>query len=420
MPWKEVSAMSQRCEFVQLAMMDDANVARLCRGFGISRKTGYKWLKRYKEGGDAALADRSRRPNESPNRCSSLVESAVLEVRRAHPAWGGRKIHQRLHDLGCTNVPSASTITAILRRHGQLDPAESEKHTAWRRFEHESPNDLWQMDFKGHVPMGDRHRLYPLTVLDDHSRYAVGLRACARECESTVRSELTGIFRQYGMPRRMLVDNGPIWRSDTSHRHTRLTVWLLRVGVRVTRSRVVHPQTLGKDERFHRTLKAEAMNGRAFTTLHRWQCHFDRWRTVYNCERPHESLNMRPPVSRYQASDRELPTRLPEIEYAPTDAVRKVMNGGWISYRGTSYRIGKPFEGERVALRPTTQDGWFEVYFCDEAIGRLDVRKLNRRSGRRGGMEQMTGEERNGIGGGGRLHSRRSFRTELQENKQRV
>lgn len=394
MPWKEVSTVSERQEFVHLASVEGANIARLSRGFGISRKTAYKWLDRYRRGGDEALIDRSRRPTRSPAQTPVSVESAVLAIRSRHPVWGGRKIRHRLLALGHhESVPAASTITGILRRHGLIDPAEASKHTPCRRFEHGQPNDLWQMDFKGHVAMSDaledRRRVYPLTVLDDHSRYVVGLRACGHEREATVRSELTGIFQHYGLPRRMLMDNGSVWRSDTPHRHTKLTAWLLRLGVRVTHSRPVHPQTLGKDERFHRTLKAEAMTGRTFPGLAHWQRHFDRWRTVYNCERPHEALDMHPPVSRYRGSDREMPSRLPAIEYSPSDVVRKVGQGGWITYGGIEYKIGKAFVGEYVALRAMVRDGWFEVYFCHERLGRLNIRSLTRRSGRRGGMERV-------------------------------
>ena len=207
MPWQHVTPMSQRKEFVKLARIEGANRARLCARFGISRKTGYKWLARYRREGEPGLADRSRRPQNSPGETPPALVAAVLRLRERHPAWGGRKLRARLMALGHTPVPAASTITAILRRHGLIDPEESAKHKAWQRFEAEAPNDLWQMDFKGHVAVAGG-RCHPLTVLDDYSRYAVGLEACANERWTTVRECLTAIFRRYGLPRKMLMDNG--------------------------------------------------------------------------------------------------------------------------------------------------------------------------------------------------------------------
>src|SRR3984893_8234164 len=262
MPWKDVSIMSQREEFILLALHDGANVRQLCRRFSISAKTAYKWLARYAAGGTEALADHSRRPRTTPGQTSAEVEAAVLAVREQHPAWGGRKIRARLQTLGEADVPAASTITAILRRHGLIDPDEAAQHRAFERFEHAAPNDLWQMDFKGHVAMADGRRCHPLTVLDDHSRYAVGLRACADERGPTVQEELTKLFRVYGLPRRMLMDNGSPWGDEGGQPYTAFTVWLLRLDVAVSHGRPYHPQTQGKDERFHRTLRAEVLRER--------------------------------------------------------------------------------------------------------------------------------------------------------------
>ena len=180
MPWQEVSVMSQRKEFVVLAQTGQSSFSELCLRFGISRVTGYKWLSRYDESGDEGLADVSRRPYHSPLRTVEKVEEAILSVRDAHPVWGARKIRRRLQDMGHEGLPSPSTITAILHRNGRISHEESDKHKAWQRFEYEKPNELWQMDFKGHFPLS-QGRCYPLTVLDDHSRYAIGLVACPGE-----------------------------------------------------------------------------------------------------------------------------------------------------------------------------------------------------------------------------------------------
>lgn len=376
MPWEVVTAMSRRKEFVHLARGEAVNMTRLCSRFGISRKTGYKWLERFLQQGEAGLTDMSRRPRTSPNTTPAAVQQAVLELREAHPAWGGRKLRKRLETLGFSEVPAASTITAILRRNGLIHPEQSAKHTAWQSFEAEAPNDLWQMDFKGHFEMA-AGRCHPLTVLDDHSRFSLCLSACSDERLATVRQALETTFRRYGLPHRMLVDNGPPWGDPERPGYTVFVVWLMRLGVGVTRSAVRHPQTLGKDERFHRTLKAEVIQYCSQASLVECQKRFDQWRHTYNLERPHEGIGMAVPVSRYRESPRAFPDPLPAIEYGPGDIVRKVMDGGVISYRNREYRIGKAFTGHPVALRATRTDGVLEVFFCHEKLGRIDLAKAN-------------------------------------------
>jgi transposase InsO family protein len=378
MPWKEVSTMSLRLEFVTLAQHQAGNFRELCRRFGISAKTGYKWRRRFREAGSAALADLSRRPHHSPDRTAAALEQAVVELRRQHPAWGGRKLRARLRAEGVAKVPAASTITAILGRHGLLDSDRAGQPRDWQRFEHAAPNDLWQMDFKGHVALADGRRCHPLTVLDDHARFALGLRACADERGTTVQQELTAIFRVYGLPVRLLVDNGPPWGHTTEDPYTPLTLWLLRLGVRVTHGRPYHPQTQGKDERFHRTLKAELLNRGPFGDLTTAQRHFDAWRGVYNLERPHEALALQVPASRYRPSSRPFPEALPAIEYGPDDVVRRVQEGGWFSYRGLDYRVAQALRGQPIALRASSTDGQWRVWFCHECLGTIDLKEPGR------------------------------------------
>ncbi len=373
MPWQQVTPMSEKQEFISLAVREDANISRLCRYFRVSRKTAYKWLERFHLEGEAGLADRSRRPWRSPGQTPPVLEDAVLGVRGEHPAWGGRKIRARLQHLGWAAVPAASTITEILRRHGLLDSGESAKHKAWRRFEAKAPNELWQMDFKGHFA-ADQGRCHPLTVLDDHSRFALGLEACADERRETVCERLTAIFRRYGLPRTMLMDNGPPWGTEGQGDYSVLTVWLLRLGVQVGHSSPYHPQTLGKDERFHRTLEAELLQYCLGLELAVCQRRFEAWRQTYNLERPHEALELAPPVSRYRVSPRSFPETLPVWAYAPGDQVRKVQAQGWFSFRGREFRVSKAFRGQAVALRPTCRDGVWEVFFGPHCLAQIDER----------------------------------------------
>lgn len=371
MPWQEVSTMSLRQEFVILAMQGGTNMRELCRRFGVSPKTGYKWIGRYVGHGCGGLAEESRRPRHSPTRTAPDVEQAVLALRDVHPCWGARKLRRRLQDQGWERLPAASTIQAILARHGRIDAAASNKHRPWQRFEHAAPNMLWQMDFKGHFALSGG-RCHPLTVLDDHSRFNVCLQACDNERGHTVQTHLTKSFRRYGLPQRIAVDNGSPWGDTTDNPYTPLGAWLIRLGIHVSHSRPYHPQTLGKEERFHRTLKAEVLQ-QTFADLGSAQRHFDRWRTIYNFERPHEALDMQTPATRYAASACAFPEILPPIAYAPGDIVRRVQQQGLLSYRGRTFRIPKAFVGYPVALRPTTIDGVLDVFFCHHRINQINL-----------------------------------------------
>jgi transposase InsO family protein len=374
MPWSEVSVMELRQEFVVLARAEGTNLRRLCERFGISRTTGYKWLARYAAQGEAGLVDRSRRPQGSPARTPAGMEAAVLAERAAHPAWGGRKLRRRLLTQGHAPVPAASTITAILARHGKIPPGTAATQGPWQRFEKAAPNELWQMDFKGHFALLSG-RCHPLTMLDDHSRFSVGLIACGNERHATVHTALTAVFRRYGLPAQLITDNGPPWgSSDRAFPYTRLSAWLIRLGIRVGHARPLHPQTMGKDERFHRTLKAEAIGDQILPDLVVCQRRFTHWRSIYNTERPHEALGLAVPASRYQPSPRAFPEALPIIDYGDGAIVRKVQAKGEISYRGQTYRVGAAFRGLPVALRSTETDGRLAVWFCHQKVAELDLR----------------------------------------------
>jgi transposase InsO family protein len=358
-------------EFMSLFSQEGVNRRELCRRFNISPTIGYRLLARYRREGVAGLTDRSRRPLHSPGRTVDRMEAAVVAVRDAHPAWGGRKIRRRLGDLGESGVPSASTISCILDRHQRLDAAADGQHRAWERFERPAPNELWQMDFKGHFALASG-RCYPLTVLDDHSRYALTIAACGDERGATVRVALTATFRHYGLPERMLMDNGAPWGAPDSE-HTRLTVWLMQLGIAVSHGRPYHPQTQGKDERFHRTLKAEAIGRCVFHDLPECQRRFDAWRIVYNTERPHQAIALETPATRYRPSPRAFPDSLPPFDYGDGVIVRRVDARGDISFRNRSFKVGKAFTGLSVALHPSDRDGSFDVLFQHHPVAGLSL-----------------------------------------------
>ena len=373
MPWQEVSTMSLRQEFCALAEQETANVSELCRRFGISRKTGYKWRSRYRTEGVVGLTDRSRRPTSMPQQTDEARTTQVLALRDAHPTWGGRKLERRLQDLG-EAPPAASTITAILRRAGRLDPAETLHHTPWQRFEAEAPNDLWQLDFKGHfaLPTG---RCHPLHLLDDHSRAVLGLVACADEQTATVQTTLTTIFRRYGLPWRMLCDNGPPWGTVLAESGlTTLGAWLVRLGVRLTHGRPYHPQTQGKLERVNRTLAADVLATPRYPDLPACQRAFDSWRHCYNHERPHDALGLATPWSRYAESPRPFPETLPPLVYEDGDLRRKVQANGVIYFKARELKVSVALSGQSVGLRPTTTDGVWEVRYAHHRIRYIDLR----------------------------------------------
>ena len=380
MPFREVSRMDARLEFVMLASVEGANVRSLCRRFGISPTSGYKWLERWRVHGTAGLQEQSRRPQNSPLRSAAATENAVLSVRAEHPAWGGRKIARRLKDLGHEAAPAPSTVTAILKRHGVELGAFGGGQSAFTRFERARPNELWQMDFKGHVAL-HAGRLHPLTVLDDHSRFAVVLAACANERTETVRQQLIVAFRRYGLPERLITDNGSPWGDGPGSPFTPLGVWLIEHGIRISHSRPYHPQTMGKDERFHRSLKAEVLCGPPFTDLAAAERAFDRWRSIYNTQRPHEALELAVPASRYQPSPRDYVETIAPFEYAPADIVRRVQQGGHVGLLGRAIKVPKAFRGKAIAFRPTTQDGVFDVVFRTQMIAIVDIRPLDYRPG---------------------------------------
>ena len=381
MTWDSKDTMDLRLEFVKFATQEGANRRALCRQYGISPKTGYKWIRRYEQG-DNALADHCRRPLHSPARTAAETETRVIELREGQPAWGGAKISRRMLDLGCAQVPSPSTVTRILHRHGLITAEASTDATHWQRFEHEHPNDLWQMDFKGWIELDGGRRCWPFTVLDDHSRFNLVLDACGSTPTRVVRECLRAAFRRYGLPLRINADNGPPWGCPAQPGQlTTLEVWLIRMDIRASHSRPAHPQTNGKDERFHRTMKAELLAGRRFKNLKSAQQAFDAWRSIYNHERPHQALGMATPFTRYRMSTRAYPEHLPAIEYSDGDTVVHVRDNGEVRFMSRRFKVSSALVGLPIAFRPcAATDGSYDVYFVRHRIDTISLKRGGQRS----------------------------------------
>ena len=375
MPWGVVSLMSLREEFVRLCESRAVRVAGLCRRYGISRKTGYKWLARYHKQGVEGLADLSRRPQQSPRRLEAEREKAIVMLRQSHPSWGARKIRRLLKNRNVSAVPACSTITVVFHRNGLIDPNSPAAKPNWQRFEHEVPNSLWQMDFKGPIATlaGGAHAL---TILDDHSRFSLCLKALPNQQTDSVQQALRETFRLYGLPNTMLMDNGNPWGYGPTLTYTQLTVWLIRLKIWVSHSRPYHPQTMGKDERFHGTLNRDLLCGRQWQDIPDLQRAFHHFRHEYNFIRPHDALGLEVPAARYKVSLRSFPESLPPIEYDSGVQVRKVQQKGEISFKGKIVLVGRAFRGYPVGLKSTTTDGIFEVLFCHQTIGQINLREL--------------------------------------------
>ena len=362
-----------REELCRLALVAGANRRELCRQHKIRPRILYKWLDRYRREGVAGLSDRSRRPLSSPSRTEAEMEAAVLAVRRENPVWGGRKIAASLARQGLS-PPSASTITEILKRHGQPMVAPGRK--AWKRFEHAEPNALWQMDFKGDVAFG-RGRLHPLTVVDDHSRYAVVLHATDNERHQTVQNAVQAAFERYGLPEIILTDNGSPWGSTAEQTLTKFGVWLIEHGVAPWHSPPLHPQSHGKNERFNRTLNLELLEQRTFDDLRQAQQAFDAWRHRYNHHRPHDAIGLAVPADRYRPSRRAFKPTVEPFDYGADVVLRSVDAAANISFRNRRWKASKALVGKQVAIRPTDDDGVFDIVFRHVTIRSINFHQIS-------------------------------------------
>lgn len=353
MPWKERTVMSERSIFVAEALAGEQSFSAVCQAYGISRKTGYKWFERARSG--LGLEDLPRTPFHSPNRTSPEMEATILAERDRNPAWGPRKLERVLHNKGYEGVPCKSTIENILKRNNRIEPEDSAAATPFRRFQREAPNELWQMDYKGDFAMLDGKRCYPLTMLDDCSRFCLCLEASCGTSFAGFYPVYTRVLEEYGLPQAILCDNGKPW-GDSKGGITAFDVWMMRLGVLPIHGRPLHPQTQGKDERFHRTLKRELLRTRPFADLNDAQTAFGVWRQEYNWERPHEALALDVPARRYRPSKLTLRDADKPVEYDIGARLRKVNYKGYLSIQDHRYYISEALIGEKMELADAGED----------------------------------------------------------------
>jgi putative transposase len=375
MPWEEISVMQERCRFIERWLEHDKSPSELCREFGISRKTGYKIYKRFRQGGFPALENWSCRPHNSPNRTAAEVEQAVLEQRACHRSWGPKKLAYVLEREGVT-VPARSTIAAILKRHGLARTPVCRGHGVPSKdlIVADSPNHVWCIDFKGWFRTGNGLRCDPLTAIDSYSRF---LLCCHGLFDGTktapVREVFERLFAQYGLPVAILSDNGAPWASTSAGGLTTLSVWWIKLGIIPLRIYPGRPQQNGRLERFHRTLKHETAKPPAMTERAQ-QARFDLFRDEYNNTRPHEALNLVPPAHHYQPSPRAFAASTDDFDYPQHLKQRRVYKRGQINIGDRLYMISSALSGKTVALDFNEHAPEATVYLHDYTVGVLNLK----------------------------------------------
>ena len=375
MPWKATSPMEQRVEFVALLAGGHVTMAEVCRRFSVSRKTGYKWLQRYQEGGFEALRERSRAPKTHPQAISRAVEKRLIKARQAHPRWGARTIVQWLQRRQEAPLPAPSSVTELFRRHGLIPTGRTRsRHPKAEApqpdFSH--PNRTWCADFKGQFQLRDGSWCYPLTITDGCSRF---LLRCQGLPGTAIEPTLEGFrrcFLEYGLPDAILTDNGLPFASSAVGRLSRLSVWWTKLGISLHRIVPGKPQQNGRHERMHRTLKQETADSPA-ATLRLQQPLLDRFRAEYNYERPHAALGGRSPGHLYQPSSRPMPRKVCSPDYPGHQAVRSVHTDGSFNFRGDNLFFSEALAGEPIGLDEFDDDR-FLIRFGPVELAVLDCR----------------------------------------------
>lgn len=364
MPWRITGLIECRREFCELVTAAGMSVRAACREFNISRKTGHKWLNRFRQEGVAGLSDRRRRPRRSPRRACTELERLVVAYKNRHPYWGPRKIHRLIYE-DHPEAPrfSISTAARILARHGLVIPRDPKVvYPAVGRFERSKPNELWQMDMKMALCLPDGSKRYVAGVLDDHSRYVLGLWWLPDLTDDSVLSCWIAAARHYGLPRQTLTDHGAQFRME-DHTTSAFRTYLWACGVHHTQGRVAHPQTQGKIERFWRTFQTELTPQLRQAKPETWEWLTNQWLIQYNTRRPHESLDDMTPASRYRPSERTYiePDHRARIG-RPESIYRRVSPRGIISLGGQTLMIGRGLAHWTVEARPLGNGCW-HIYF---------------------------------------------------------
>ncbi len=376
MPWLETAPMDQRERFITDHQRGLYTMTELCARYGISRKTGYKWLSRFDAEGRSGLRDRSHAPHRCPHRIAEEVAEALCAARRAHPSWGPAKL---LDWLAIRRPelprPAISTAGDLLERRGLVKSRRrrrSHQHPGVVPIHTVAPNDLWTIDFKGQFKTRDGVYCYPLTLADQHSRYLLACRGLRSTKGDQARGVLEWAFRTYGLPRAIRSDNGVPFATTGIHGLSQLNVWWMRLGITHQRILPGQPQQNGAHERMHKTLKAEACRPPQ-GALAAQQRRFNAFRQEYNEERPHAALAGQPPASRYTPSPRPYPERLPPLEYPGHFLVKRVTNAGTFRFKDRLLFIANALKSHHIGLDEIDTGIW-SIYLGPVLLARLDER----------------------------------------------
>ena len=368
MPWECRTVEDQRREFAQAAMYC-SNFSALCREFGIDRHTGYKWKERY--AAEQPLTDRSRRPHTSPTRTPEVVERLILEVRADNPGWGAKTIREVLLRQGHSDIPCAKTVNNILHRYGCISPEESLKRQPFVRFEKDLCNQMWQADFKGEFRMKDGHYCYPLDIIDDHSRFAIRV-APHLGTANVVIPVFRDAFREFGMPDAILSDNGAQF-AGFKKGYTQFERWLMDLDILPIHGRIKHPQTQGKIERFHRTMKHELLKHTDISDIEDARDKLSVWRDTYNNVRPHEALGMKRPGEVYTPSDRGYSEDIKKYEYGGEYHVIKVNSWGYVRFDDKQVYLSETMIDQYIEFRPSPDGERFIACYRNFKIAEFDT-----------------------------------------------
>lgn len=378
MPWNETSPMDQRTQFIADVLCGTLSIAELCGRYGVSRKTGYKWIERYREAGPKGLYERSRRPSNSPNITSPELVEALLQARRRHPDWGAKKLLKILTNKHPDwSWPQRSTVCDILKRHGLVtSPRRRRKigHPGKPKTVPTAPNELWRADFKGQFKTRNGRYCFPLTVTDDFSRYLLGCQALLDTSVVGAKPVFTRLFKEFGLPQRIRTDNGVPFATTTLARLSKLSAWWVRLGVMPEFIEPGKPQQNGRHERMHRTLKRAILRSTRANHIAQ-QRGFNTFRAEFNTERPHEALDMETPASLYRESHRAMPDRLPPLEYPDRFEKRYVSANGGIRWNSAWVCVSTVCAGDYVGLEEIDNGIW-NVYFGALRLGRLLEREM--------------------------------------------
>ena len=376
MPWKETGPMNERMQFIGQWLSEDYTISELARGYGVSRKTAYKWIERYRSEGPEGLREKSRAAKYHPNQTPSELVADIVKEKKAHRRWGPKKIAARLRkNYPEKEWPAVSTVGNWLKKNGLVEPRKRRRQVPPYQealISCDAANQLWSADYKGEFRMGDSKYCYPLTISDNYSRYLLACEGLYGPRYQESQEVFEKVFREYGLPEAIRTDNGTPFAGNGKTGLSRLSVWWIKLGIHPERIRKGCPQENGRHERMHQTLKA-ATTKPPGGDMEQQQEFFDEFCLEYNEERPHEGLDMNVPTSKYSNSNRPYPKQIPPVDYDLEYTVRSVRSNGEIKYGGEMYYLSDVLAGEKVGLKEK-EDGQQVIFFSYLPVAILDLR----------------------------------------------